>query len=274
MMKTMALADTLIQAIEWQTQGKLDDAVRAFNDVLAQDPNSPHALYSLGLITMNAGDLAKAQEYCDRGVKANPQFAPLHYLRGAVLQATGNKEAALASYDEALKIQPDYQEVLLNSGAMLRTMFRHKEALERFNKILTFNPNHTGALANCGIMLTEFKQSEPAIAMFERLLKINPDYDYALGLLFYERMHICDWTDFDKLKDQITQEVRAGKRSCKSLAFMSASDQASDHLIAAKTFANGYCPKKPISLWNGERYRQKNSASLCVARSALAVGKF
>jgi len=251
----MALADILIQAIEWQTQGKLDDAVKAFNDVLSMDPNSPHALYSLGLIAMNAGDLARAQEYCDQGVKANLQFAPLHYLRGAVLQATGNKEAALSSYDAALEIQPDYQEVLLNSGAMLRAMFRHKEALERFNKILTINPNHTGALANCGIMLTEFKQSEPANAMFERLLKINPDYDYAQGLLFYERMHICDWTDFDKLKDKITQDVRAGKRACKSLAFMSASDQASDHLIAAKTFASGYCPKKPILLWNGERYR-------------------
>ncbi|MDD5029640.1 MAG: tetratricopeptide repeat protein [Rhodoferax sp.] len=251
----MALADTLIQAIGWQTQGRLDDAVKGFNDVLAQDPNSPHALYSLGLIAMNAGDLPLALQWCERGVKATPQFAPLRYLHGAVLQAMGQKDAALASYDAALEIQPDYQEVLLNSGAMLRTMFRHKEALERFNKILTFNPNHTGALANCGIMLTEFKQSEPAIAMFERLLKINPDYDYALGLLFFERMHICDWTDFDKLKDQITQEVRAGKRSCKSLAFMSASDQASDHLIAAKTFASGYCPKKPISLWNGERYR-------------------
>jgi predicted O-linked N-acetylglucosamine transferase (SPINDLY family) len=251
----MALADTLIQAIEWQTQGKLDDAVEAFNDVLALDPNSPHALYSLGLLAMNAGDLAKAQEYCDRGVKANPPFAPLQYLHGAVLQAVGNKEAALSSYDQALKIQPDYQEVLLNSGVMLRGMFRHKEALERFNKILTFNPNHTGALANCGIMLTEFKESEAAIAMFERLLKINPDYDYAQGLLFYERMHICDWTDFDKLKDQITKDVRTGKRACKSLAFMSASDQASDHLIAATTFATGHCPKKTISLWNGERYR-------------------
>jgi predicted O-linked N-acetylglucosamine transferase (SPINDLY family) len=89
------------------------------------------------------------------------------------------------------------------------------------------------------------------------LLQIKPDYDYALGLLFYERMHICDWTDFDKLREQITQDVRAEKRACKSLAFMSASDEAKDHLIAATTFASGYCPKKPLSLWNGERYRHK-----------------
>lgn len=253
----MSVVEKLIQAIQLQTDGKLDAAVLQFNEVLLLSPSNPHALYSLGLIAMNAGDLAGALTLCERGVEAAPTFAPLHYLHGAVLQAVGQKEAALASYDIALGIQPDYVEVLLNSGAMLRGMFRHKEALERFNQILTINPDHVGALANSGIMLTEFKQSVQAIAMFERLLSISPDYDYALGLLFYERMHICDWTDFDGLTRKLVDEVRAGKRACKSLAFMSASDHAEDHLIAARTFASGYCPKKSKSFWQGERYRHK-----------------
>jgi predicted O-linked N-acetylglucosamine transferase (SPINDLY family) len=253
----MTVVDTLIQAIQNQTQGKLDQAVVLFDEVLRADPNNAHALYSMGLIAMNAGDLSKALHLCDRGVLAVPSFGPLHYLRGAVLQALGNKEAALTSYDTALRVQPDYVEVLLNSGAMLRGMFRHKDALERFNKILTIQPEHVGALANCGIMLTEFKQSEQAIQMFLRLLQIKPDYDYAPGLLFYERMHICDWTDFETQRSQIVELVRAGQRACKSLAFMSASDSAADHLIAAQTFASSYCPKKPKSYWNGERYRHK-----------------
>jgi predicted O-linked N-acetylglucosamine transferase (SPINDLY family) len=93
--------------------------------------------------------------------------------------------------------------------------------------------------------------------MFERLIKLNPDYDYALGLLFYERMHICDWTDFATLTQQIVDGVRAGKRACKSLAFMSASDSASDHLLAAQVFARHYCPKNAKSFWQGERYRHE-----------------
>lgn len=253
----MNVVDTLIEAIQLQTQGQLDAAVQSFNKVLSFNPDNPHALYSLALIEMNAGELSSALQHCEHGVAANPTFAPLHYLHGAVLQATGHKESALVSYDQAIALQPDYLEVLLNSGAMLRGMFRHKEALERFNRILAVDPNHVAALANCGILLTEFKQSKPAIAMFERLLAIKPDYDYGPGLLFYERMHICDWAGFEPLRDQIVQEVRASKRACKSLAFMSASDSAADHLVAAQTFANSYCPKKPISLWQGERYRHK-----------------
>ena len=253
----MNAQEKLISAINLQGQGNLVAAVSAFKEVLTLVPNNPHSLYSLALIAMNSGNLDDALDYCSRGVKTNPEFAQLHYIQGAVLQGLGKWSAALNSYDAALKIQPDYVEVLLNSGAMLRGMFRQKEALERFNTILTFDPNHVAALGNCGIVLTEFKQSQLAISMFERLLAINPDYDYGPGLLFYERLHICDWSDFDNLQGKIVDAVRNGKRACKSLAFMSASDEAADHFIAAKTFASSYISKKPFQLWNGERYRHK-----------------
>jgi predicted O-linked N-acetylglucosamine transferase (SPINDLY family) len=252
---TVSITNLLIQAIEFQNQQQSDAADRLFLKVLDLEPGNPHALYSRGLIAMNAGSLELAAELCRRGTRTNPQFAPLHYLLGAVLQARGDNEAALQSFDIALSLKPDYVEVLLNSGALLRSMFRHKDALERFNRILTLQPDHTGALGNCGILLTEFKQNEQAIAMFERLITVKPDYDYGLGLLFYERMHICDWKDFGPACARIVEGVRAGKRACKSLAFMSASDNAADHQKAARIFAEQYAPRSPRSLWKGERYR-------------------
>jgi protein O-GlcNAc transferase len=250
-----SLNDKLIRAIELQNSGEIDAATKLFKEILSLDPNNAASLYSLAVIAINSGTSAEALQLTSRGVNAAPHFAPLHFVHGAILQAMGKKEEALLSYDAALEIQPDYLEVLLNSGAMLRSMFKHKESLERFNRILSINPNHAGALGNCGIILTEFKQSEKAIEMFEQLIKINPDFDYAFGLLFYERMHICDWTNFNILCQQIVEGVHAGKRVCKSLAFMSVSDAASDHLLAARIFASNYCPKNAKSLWQGERYR-------------------
>ena len=247
--------DKLVQAIILQNQGMLDAAAKLFNEILLQDENNAAALYSLSVIALNSGNPAEALQLCERGVQFNPQFAPLRSVHGALLQSMGRKEEALRSWDTALEIQPDFVEVLLNSGVLLRSMFRHKDALERFNKILSINPNHVGALGNCGIILTEFKQSELAIGMFERLVAINPDYDYALGLLFYERMHICDWANFEATTQKIVEEVHQGKRACKTLAFMSASEAAGDHLLAARIFAQHFCPKNAKSLWQGERYR-------------------
>jgi protein O-GlcNAc transferase len=245
----------LVQAIELQQQGKNDEAAELFKDVLAADPGNAAALYSLSLIALNAGNPEEALKISQHGCEVAPLFSPLRLINGAALQALGRKEEALQSYNKALEISPNYVLALTNSGVLLRDMLRHREALERFNHILTFEPTNTTALANCGIMLTEFKQSEQAIAMFKSLISINPDYDYALGLLAYEQLHICDWSNFETLSKQIIEGIRSGRRSSKSLASMSITDSAEDHLLAAKTFAQHYCPKRPVSYWQGERYR-------------------
>ncbi|MDB5895121.1 MAG: acetylglucosamine transferase [Rhodoferax sp.] len=253
----MSVPETLIRAIGLQNQAQPEAAAALFHEVLAVDAHNAAALYSLAVIATQAGDATRALAHSTRGLAHNPQFAPLHYVHGAVLQALDRKEEALQSFDAALALQPDHVEALLNSGVLLRNMFRHQEALGRFNQVVTLDPNHVTALGNFGIMLTEFKQGEQAIAAFERLLELAPGYDYAPGLLFYERMHLCDWRDFDGLRQRLIEGVRAGRRSCKSLAFMSASDDAADHLQAAKIFASHYCPPKPTALWNGERYRHR-----------------
>jgi predicted O-linked N-acetylglucosamine transferase (SPINDLY family) len=247
----------LIQAIELQNAGQLDQAIIVFLELLRSDPNEAATLYSLSVIYLNQGKPQEALKYSEHGSMAAPSFAPIHFVHGAVLQALGRFDDALRSYDKALEVKPDYVEVLINSGALLREMLRHKEALERFNRVIGIDPTYTPALANCAIILTEFKQSEQAIKMFQALLALKPDYDYGLGLLLYEQLHICDWSSLEALKPAIVEAVRAAKRACKTLALMAITDSAEDHFIAAKTFAESYLPKPVTRLWNGTPYRHK-----------------
>jgi len=250
--------DHLIRGINLQNQGANQEARAAFEEALKLDPTNGPAHYSLGLLELNSGNVSAALEQARRGVAAAPQFAALRYLQGALYQRTGDLDAALRGFDEALAIDPNYVEVLLNSGALLRgSMFRHKDALERFNRILQIDPTHAAALGNCGIMLTEFKQSEQAIAMFEKLVQLHPEYDYALGLLLYERMHICDWREFESLTQRITDGIRANKRVCKTLAYMAVSDSAEDHFKAARIFSSHYCPPASEVMYKGETYGHK-----------------
>lgn len=247
--------DKLIQAIELQSQGKLEEASSLFRDILSADPNNAAALYSLALILMNAGNLAEALRLSGHGVHVSPGFAPIHFAHATVLQMCGQKEAALLSYDKALEIDPEYCEVLVNSGVLLRHMHRHHEALQRFNRVLNIDPNHLSALSNCAIILTDYKQSEKALEMFERLLMLKPDFNYALGNLCYERLHICDWQDYENVRQKIIEGIRQGLPLCGALALMSISDSASDHYLAAKIFAQHSLstPKQP--LWSGQHYR-------------------
>jgi predicted O-linked N-acetylglucosamine transferase (SPINDLY family) len=252
------LQQTLVSAIEAQERGEIDEAVRRFNAALEIHPGHPAACYSLGVIAIRQGDPAAALRWADVGIAASPAYAPLRFLAGSALRAAGaDAEVALQRFDEAISLQPDYIEALVNSGVALRDMLRHREALERFNQVLAINPDYTTALANCAVLLTEFKQSEQAIAMFKHLLEVQPEYDYGPGLLCFERLHVCDWTDYDASVQKILTDLRAGRRSSKSLAVMAISDFAGDHFQSARIFGEHLYPTSPKRLWQGDVYRHE-----------------
>ncbi len=247
----------LIQGIELQQRGLFEEALGPLGKFLESNPDNAAAIYSIAVSLTRRGDFSGALGYLERGVKVAPDYAPLWFVRAAALQNLGRREEAIASYEKAVELKPDYTEALINCGALLRDMFRHKEALEQFNRVLEISPDHQGALANCGIILTEFKQSAMAIRMFERLLAINPEYDFGQGLLSFERLHACDWTEFEAARQRIIEGVRSGKRVSKTLAFMGLSDSAEDHQRCARIFSTYFCPAALESLWSGECYQHE-----------------
>lgn len=253
----MPADNPLIQAINLQNLGRIDEAAALFRQILAKTPTEAAALYSLSLILLNQGDTEGSLKLAEFGTQVAPTFAPMWHIKAAGLAALGRKAEALLAYDKTLEIEPNMVEALLNSGVLLRDMFRHRDALERFNRILAINPDREAALGNCAILLSEFKQNREAIAMFERLLRINPDFDYGLGLLSYERLHVCDWTDFAPLTAQIREGIRAGRRACKTLALMALSDSVTEHFLAARAFAFHRMPRAGKALWRGERYNHQ-----------------
>ena len=249
-----APTDLVMQGIQLQSQGQDVAAEAKFRQKLALTPLDPLAVYSLCVILMKRGAIDEALALLNPCAAQNPSFAPVWVAYGSALQAKGDRHRAISAYEHALSIKPDYIEALINSGALLRETHQHAKALERFQKALEIKPDHQNAIGNCAILLTEFKRAEESIAMFQRLLSINPDYDYGLGMLCYERMHVCDWTDFDETRSQIIAGVKAGHRTCKSLGFMALSDEAQDHQTCARTFAQRF-PAMDTPLWQGQRYR-------------------
>ncbi len=245
----------LIQGIELQNKGQIDQAQAVFELYLTHFPDDGVALYSLAVVLMTKFGAERAFPLVERGVQKNAGFAPLWYAHAAVLQGMGRREPALASYDKALELKPDYVEALINSGTLLRETLQHLPALERFNRALAINPDHVNALSNCAVMLTEFKKPLEAIAMFNRLLQINPDFEYGIGSICYERMHICDWSHFDTDVARILVGIEAGKPSAKSLGVMSITDSAAVHHQCAETFANHRYPVRHAPLWTGQRYK-------------------
>ncbi len=249
-----AAMDPLTTAMNLYQQGKLLESETLFKRILTVAPDNNVALYSLTLLLLNSKRYDEAIQFAVSGTESNPGFAPLWLIRAATHKELHQIDDALRCYDKAIELNPKYIEALINSGAILRDLHRHKESLERFRLVLDIDPNYESALGNYGILLTEFKLLPEAIAVFQRLLAINPDYPFGPGLLTYERMHICDWTDLEKDTALITDGIHAGKKTCKTLGYMALSDAADDHYLCAKIFAGAQFPNRYPPVWKGEKY--------------------
>ncbi|MFZ5952070.1 MAG: tetratricopeptide repeat protein [Candidatus Rifleibacteriota bacterium] len=250
---TTKYADKLRNAIELQGKNQLTEAEAIFLEILTADPGDFPSLFSLGGIEQNRRNPQKALEYFSRAMAVKPDYPALWYNIGVVQQSMKRFDEALASYDKALELDPEYSEVLLNRGGVLVEMKRHRDALMTFEELLKKDPGNAKALCNRGILLTDFKLYDLAIETFAKLVEVDPDFDYALGLYGFAKMHACDWTNLEPIKQSIIEGVKAEKRVCKSLAFTAISYEPSEHLVCAQVFARHFFPAHE-PLWHGEVY--------------------
>ena len=236
------------------SSGRTAEAEAAFCAMLARNPRDVFALYHLALTHYLRNNFAEGLRTIEGAVALAPTFAPNWYCRAMMLQALGRNEDALKCYDEALRLQPDYAEALLNSGVVLREMLQHHAALERFERLLAAYPGHEKALANAATLLAKMDLPERSIPMFERLVARNPAYHYALGMLAYDRLRSCLWTDIEPLGQAIIEGMAAGHMVCRPFAAMALHTTAQDQQRSARIFAQQRFPKAAQSLWNGKRY--------------------
>jgi tetratricopeptide (TPR) repeat protein len=175
-LKSPDVAALLADAVASHQAGKLVDAERAYNQILAVDPQHCDCLHLLGVILNQRGKHAQAVAQIDLSLAKNPINAAAWSNRGTALYALKRLDEAIASYDRALAIAPNFAFALSNRGAALYALKRFDEALTSYDCALAVQPDYVEALSNRGNTLKELKRFDEALASFDRALAVRPDY--------------------------------------------------------------------------------------------------
>jgi tetratricopeptide (TPR) repeat protein len=88
------------------TEGRMEDALRACDEVLGDDPLSAAALTIKGFCLMTSGNLPEARKALDEAVRLAPDAALPYKRLGMVQQRQGDLAGARASYERALELEP------------------------------------------------------------------------------------------------------------------------------------------------------------------------
>lgn len=138
--KTDAAIEKGLQA---QSEGKIAEATKVYNSVLAKDPANKYALYNLGLIDQQAGRTDAAITRYRAALASDPNFEPALFNLAIAVTPT-DPQQALTLYKRVIAINPNNAAGHLNLGFLLKSMGQEDEGQTEIDKAVQLDPSLGG----------------------------------------------------------------------------------------------------------------------------------
>jgi tetratricopeptide (TPR) repeat protein len=107
---------------------------------LRENPRDPLAWLGMGLLWMEVGEFAKAEEAFGRSAACDPAFARARFHLGEARRARGDLSSAAAAYAEAARLDPKYVRAHYHLGLALEALGRTPEAEDAFEEVVRLDP--------------------------------------------------------------------------------------------------------------------------------------
>lgn len=101
-------------ALIYQQQGKNDEALAAYDDAIATNPDDVNLVLNKANLYYAMGDKDTFKELMAQAAQMAPDNPDLHYNIGVINMEQGNLEEARAAYRKALEVDPGYVNAQLN----------------------------------------------------------------------------------------------------------------------------------------------------------------
>lgn len=156
--------------------GRSDEAVKSYTKALEIDPTYMDPHFNLGVIFQREGRIAEAVEQFETVIGLKPDYAYGYFFLGMALEKHSRPDAARDVYRKALELNPHWGQVDDKIGALLIRRGKILEALTYYQDALETNPQDAAAHNSIGAILAQSGKVGDAIAHFQRAIEINPRY--------------------------------------------------------------------------------------------------
>jgi Flp pilus assembly protein TadD len=164
-------------------EGRMDEAVRCFNEALKLGPDYWISLENLGNAYRQMGRPDDARKVLERALALHPRDAAVTYSL-AMTFAQSNDSARAEDYlHKALALRPDYPEALNNLGILYLRTHRREDAVRSFEQSIRIAPEFDQAWLNLARVYALEGSKDKARALLESLLKQIPNHPQARQML-------------------------------------------------------------------------------------------
>jgi predicted O-linked N-acetylglucosamine transferase (SPINDLY family) len=165
----------LRRAFELHQQGRLDEAVALYEQILRMQPQHGDTWHLMGIALSALGRNEAAVASFTRAISLQASPVDAHFDRGNALYNMRRLEEAVADYDETIALRADHASAYNNRGLALMSLQRFQASLSSFERALAIQPDDAEAHCNRGSLLLELGQWEAALAAFDHALILQAD---------------------------------------------------------------------------------------------------
>jgi protein O-GlcNAc transferase len=157
---------SIAKGVGLQQEGRLDEAAKIYQEVLARSPQDFDAMHLLGLVALQQGRFDVAQRLIKTALTIRPNDVAAIGNLGISYLRDGQLEPALQWFEIATKLQPDSAIALTNLGQVLYDMGRYRDAIRPLQKACTIAPSSSEARNLLGACLTRSGDEHNAATLF------------------------------------------------------------------------------------------------------------
>lgn len=163
----------LAKGRQLQQQGKLIEAINAYQAAYKQDPALAAAQHFQGLAMLELGQGTIGLGLLKLSLKQQPDNALFHYNLGNVLRGT-DSEAALASYATAARLAPHEHDFAISHAELLLGKQRLMETIAELERAHALRPQRWQTLQGLAELYYRTGQQERALERYAQALALHP----------------------------------------------------------------------------------------------------
>ena len=157
-------------------QGRLDEAIGHYEQALALAPGDADAHSNLGNALLSLDRTGEGIASLRRALDIDPSSAEAHAALGLALHDGGVLDDAAAHLRRAIDLGAATADLHNRLGIVLGSQDRLEEAAVQFRRALDLAADHIDAHANLGTALQMQGRLDEAVARFREALRIAPDH--------------------------------------------------------------------------------------------------
>lgn len=162
------------QGVQFYQQGKFDEAIEAFEDVIINKPDFAEGYYNLGMAYLRQGDPDKAIEVIDKAIELKSDFVEAYFGIGQAYIDKGEEEQATEIFKKAVAINPSDAKIYVYLGALYFSANRDDLAMEAFLKAMELDPSLPNTYYQLGLLYYKKQEIDKSIENFEKYLELAP----------------------------------------------------------------------------------------------------